>query len=316
MTEPERVIQLLLEIETETAAFYEGLARRAGEPPELRALWQSLAEDERQHAAWVRRLEGSRLAEGVLASLPAPPMVPLEASLEEIRRQRDRLEHGGGSSADALAAAIALETSEASHALADLVAAVPSIRGPDTFLPAPAAHLGELALAAERMGLHELATTVRSLVPRMEPGRTSRRTVLVVDDDPDMLETCARILQRAGYDCLTATGGREALDLLRSRRLDVILADWRMPEMDGLTLLANARRLAPGIPTVIVTAYASADSARRAREAGAAAYLAKPFGVGELRDVVARVLANSPGRGEVPGPPGHPGPAGPSVRRT
>jgi CheY-like chemotaxis protein len=312
MTEPERVIQLLLEIETETAAFYEGLARRPDEPPELRALWLSLAEEERQHASWVRRLQGSRLAEGVLASLPAPPDAPLEAALQEIRRQRVRIEHGAGSSVDALTAAVALETSEASRALADLIAALPHDRDPGPFLPAPAAHLGRLALAAERLGVPELAATVRGLASRMEPGQSGRRTVLIVDDDPDMLGTCARILQQGGYDCLTATGGREALDLLGSRRLDLILADLRMPEMDGLTLLANARRLAPGVPTVIVTAYASADSARRAREAGAAAYLAKPFGVGELRDVVARVLASPPGRGDVPGPPGHRGPAGQS----
>jgi rubrerythrin len=76
MTEAERVIQLLLEIETETAAFYEGLARRADDPPALRALWLGLAEEERQHASWVRRVEGSRLVEGVLASLSAPPVAP------------------------------------------------------------------------------------------------------------------------------------------------------------------------------------------------------------------------------------------------
>jgi CheY-like chemotaxis protein len=299
MTEAARVIQFLLEIETETAAFYEGLARRTDDPPELRALWLGLAEEERQHASWVRRLQGSRLAEGVLASLPAPPMLPLEAALQEIRRQRERIESGSGSSVDALATAIALETSEASRALADLVGAIPHGCDSGPFLPAPAAHLGRLALAAERLGAPELAATARGLAPRLEPGTAGRRTVLIVDDDPDMLGTCARILQQGGYDCLTARGGREALDLLRSRRLDLILADLRMPEMDGLTLLANARQLAPRVPMVIVTAYASTDSARRAREAGAAAYLAKPFGVSELRDIVARVLSASPaGAGE------------------
>lgn len=312
MTQSERLIELLLEIETETAAFYEGLARRAGEPPELRALWLSLADEERQHASWVRRLQGSLLVEGVLASLPVPPAAPLEAALQEIRRQREWIERGAGSSVDALAAAIAIETLEASRALADLIAAVPHDRDPGPLLPTPAAHLGRLALAAERLGVTELATTVRGLAPRMEPGRAGRGTVLVVDDDPDMLETCARILKQGGYDCLTATGGREALDLLRSRRLDLILADLRMPEMDGLTLLANARRLAPGVPTILFTAYASTDSARRAREAGAAAYLAKPFGVSELREVVARILAGPPGREEFSGPPGDPGPAGSS----
>jgi CheY-like chemotaxis protein len=90
--------------------------------------------------------------------------------------------------------------------------------------------------------------------------------------------------------CLTATGGPEALDLLRRQRPDLILADLRMPEMDGLTLLSHARRVAPEVPFVLVTAYGSVETARRARETGAAAYLAKPFGVGDLRDVVARAL--------------------------
>jgi CheY-like chemotaxis protein len=146
----------------------------------------------------------------------------------------------------------------------------------------------------------------------MELGQAGRHTILVVDDDRDMLETCARILRQGGYDCLTATAGSEALDLIRSRRLDLILADLRMPGMDGLTLLAYARQLAPGIPTIIVTAYASADSARRAREAGAAAYLAKPFGVRELRDIVARTLAGPPAREGLPGSPADPCPTGSS----
>jgi CheY-like chemotaxis protein len=307
MTEPERVIELLLAIETETAGFYDGLARRAGEPPELRALWMSLAEDERQHAAWVGRFRSSWFAEGVLASLPTPPALSLEAALDEIRRQRERIEHGA-SSEDALAAAIALETSEAGRALADLVAAVPSVLGSDAFRPVPTEHLEGLAAAAERMGLLDLAAQVRTLAPRMALALAGRRTILVVDDDPDMLETCVRILSLGGYECLTAAGGREALDILRSRRLDAIIADLRMPDMDGLALVANARRLAPGVPTVIVTAYASADSARRARAAGAAAYLAKPFGVSGLRDVVARVLSGPSTRDAFAGPETDAGP--------
>jgi CheY-like chemotaxis protein len=294
MTEAERVIQLLLEIETETAASYEGLARRPDDQPELRALWLSLAEEERQHASWVRRLQGSRLAEGALASLPAPPEAPLEAALHQIRQQRERIEHGRASSADALAAAIALEVSEASRALTDLVAAIPHDHDPGPFLPTPAAHLGRLGLAAEQLGLVELAATVRDLLPRRDPGLASRRRMLIVDDDPDMVDTCARILRRSGHECLTATSGRAALALLSSHRPDLILADLRMPEMDGLTLLTQARRVASQVPVIIVTAYGSPETARQAREAGAAAYLTKPFTVGELRDVVARVLAASP----------------------
>jgi CheY-like chemotaxis protein len=291
MSERERVIELLLEIETETAAFYEALARDAGGLPDLCALWSSLAEEERQHVGWVRRLRESVVAERALASLPALPVVSLEAAVEEVKRQRRWGERGGGSSADALAAAIAIETAEASRALADLVvAAVRHDPGLGALLPAPAAHLGRLAAAARRLRLFDLADAAQRLAAGTGSGADGGRTVLIVDDDPDMTETCARILRSNGHECLTAAGGREALDLLRSRRLDLILADLRMPEMDGLTLLAHARRLAPQVPVVIITAYGSQETARRAREAGAAAYLAKPFGIGELQEVVARAL--------------------------
>jgi CheY-like chemotaxis protein len=311
MTGAERVIQLLLEIETETASFYEALAQRADDPPALRALWLGLAEEERQHASWVRRLEGYQLVEGVLASLPGPPMAPLEAALDQIRRQRERIEHGRGSSADALAAAIALEASEASRALADLVAAIPPGRDPGPLLPTPTAHLGRLGLAAEQLGLVELAATVRDLVPRTEPGLASRRRLLIVDDDPDMVDTFARILRRSGHDCLTATSGRAALALLDGHRPDLILADLRMPEMDGLALLTHARRVTPQTPVIIVTAYGSLETARQAREAGAAGYLTKPFTVGELQGVVARLLASSPARAGWSGPAAGSGPTPP-----
>ncbi len=291
ITELVRSIALLLEIETETAAFYEGLARRSADPPELRALWSDLAEEERQHASWVRGLQGSLLAEGLLASLPALPAAPLAAALQEIRQHRQRIERGISSSADALAAAIAIETSEASRALADLVGAVPRDRDPGPFLPAPGGHLGKLATMAERLGASDLAEFVRTLAPRMEARRAGRRTILIVDDDPDMLETCVRILRLSGHDSLTATGGEEALALVRGRLLDLILADLRMPGMDGLTLLTRARQVAPHVPVVIVTGYGSTETAHQARKAGAAAFLAKPFSVGELRGLVAQVLA-------------------------
>jgi DNA-binding NtrC family response regulator len=81
-----------------------------------------------------------------------------------------------------------------------------------------------------------------------------------------------------------------------------------MPEMDGLTLLANARRDAPKVPVVILTAYGSMETARQAREAGAAAYLAKPLGVGEVQDVVARVLSGASARAGLSGPAAGSGP--------
>jgi CheY-like chemotaxis protein len=132
----------------------------------------------------------------------------------------------------------------------------------------------------------------------IEPGPACARTVLVVDDDPDMVETCVRILEATGHRCLTATSGRQALDLLEGGRLDLILADLRMPEMDGLSLLASVRRLAPVVPVVIFTAYGSTKTGLEILEAGAAGYLAKPFGISELREAVGRALGYAVRRSE------------------
>ena len=291
MSASERLVEVLIAIEIEAAEFYEALARRPGERPELRALWVDLAEDERQHVNWLRRLGGGALASERLTEVAAPS---LEAALADVRRHRQRLEHGGASDTDALAVAVALETSEASRALADLVSALSTRGHPFPSTHTQATHLERLAWAAEQFARPELARSVRGLLAWAGSGPVSRRTILVVDDDPDILETCARILQPSGHDCLTATHGAQALQVVRSRRLDLIVADLKMPDMDGLTLLANAHRFAPQIPVVIFTAYASAESARQARAAGAAAYLAKPFSVDQLREVVNRVLAERP----------------------
>jgi CheY-like chemotaxis protein len=283
-------MDLLLEIAQETAAFYASLARRPGDPPELSALWRCLADEEGQHAEWMRRVRAAPLAGRALASLAGLPIPPLETALEDIRRQRRRIEGGEPSSADAIAAALAIEASEPSRAWMEVVAAVHHERELAASAPARTAHLGQLALAARWLGRPELAATIRDLATRIGAAAGRGSTVLIVDDDPDMVETCVRILRPTGHVCLTATGGPEALDLLRRQRPDLILADLRMPEMDGLTLLSHARRVAPEVPFVLVTAYGSVETARRARETGAAAYLAKPFGVGDLRDVVARAL--------------------------
>jgi CheY-like chemotaxis protein len=312
MAEPERIIELLLAIETETAGFYEDLARNADDPPEVRALWISLAEEERRHATWVRRLHGSRLVEGVVASLPVFLVLPLQAALDEIRRQRERIEHRSATGADALAAAIALETSEASRAFAGLVVAISRDCDADPFLPTPGAHLGQLAQAAQRLGVVDIAASARDLLRRVELGMASRRTVLVVDDDADMVDTCARILHRSGHDCLTATSGLDALALLHRHRPNLILADLRMPGMDGLAFLTHARRMTPQVPVVIFTAYGSMETARQARDSGAAAYLSKPFSVAELQDAVAQTLAARAAREGGLGSATDQGPTGPS----
>ncbi len=119
------------------------------------------------------------------------------------------------------------------------------------------------------------------------PGRCR---VLVVDDEPDMVENVVRILRRSSHDCITAGSGQEALALLDRERPDLILTDLRMPGMDGLVLLRTVKRLSPPTPVVIFTAYASETAAREAADAGASGFLVKPFTGAELLQAVQQAL--------------------------
>jgi DNA-binding NtrC family response regulator len=114
--------------------------------------------------------------------------------------------------------------------------------------------------------------------------------VLIVDDEPDMVENCARILERSGHGCITATDPRRALELLESEHPDVLLTDLKMPEVDGMALLRHARELDPAMPVIMITAFATIESAVAAIKEGAFDYLPKNFSVEQLRVAVERAL--------------------------
>jgi two-component system response regulator HydG len=114
--------------------------------------------------------------------------------------------------------------------------------------------------------------------------------ILIVDDEPDMVDNCARILRRAGHRCLTATDPQRALALLESERPDLLLTDLKMPELDGLALLRRAHELDPALPVVVITAFATIESAVAAIKEGAFDYLPKTFSADHLSLVVERAL--------------------------
>ena len=118
----------------------------------------------------------------------------------------------------------------------------------------------------------------------------SRTRILIVDDEPDMVENCARILGKAGHDCLTASAGHRALALLESERPDLLITDLKMPELDGMELLRRARELDPTLPVIMITAFATIESAVAAVKEGAFDYLPKNFSVDQLRVAVERAL--------------------------
>jgi two-component system response regulator AtoC len=114
--------------------------------------------------------------------------------------------------------------------------------------------------------------------------------ILIVDDEPDMVENLTRILGREGHDCLATTDPVQALALLESDRPDLLITDLRMPGMDGMELLRRGRDLDPALPVLVITAFATIESAVAAVKEGAFDYLPKNFSIDQLTVAVERAL--------------------------
>jgi DNA-binding NtrC family response regulator len=115
--------------------------------------------------------------------------------------------------------------------------------------------------------------------------------ILIVDDEPDVTWSWMRVLESAGYRCLAATQPEQGLHLLESERPDLLITDLRMPGLDGMEILRRARKIDPAMPVVVLTGYASLESAVAAVKAGAFDYLSKSFSNDQLRLTVERALA-------------------------
>jgi len=117
-----------------------------------------------------------------------------------------------------------------------------------------------------------------------------RATVLIVDDQEMIRSSLARLLAARGYEVLPTGTAREALTTLASRDVDLVLTDLHMPGMGGLEFLGRAKAMVPGIPLIVVTGYASIDSAVEAMKLGACDYVAKPYDSDEVLLRIERAL--------------------------
>jgi CheY-like chemotaxis protein len=118
----------------------------------------------------------------------------------------------------------------------------------------------------------------------------SPASILVVDDDPDICQNLSDILTDLGYRVDVASHGFGALELIRQKPYDVVLLDYKMPGMDGLTLYREIRKLRADTVAVMVTAYAEGDTAEAALAAGAWKVLAKPVDLPRLLGLVDAAL--------------------------
>jgi response regulator RpfG family c-di-GMP phosphodiesterase len=127
------------------------------------------------------------------------------------------------------------------------------------------------------------------LADLLAPGEPLR--ALVVDDEPRLRQVLVRVLAREGFECRDANDGAEALRVLESWPVPLVMTDLRMPHVDGVELLRGVRARHPDTAVVMVTAVADVDTAVRCLGMGAADYLTKPFHLDEVRARVRQALS-------------------------
>ena len=104
-----------------------------------------------------------------------------------------------------------------------------------------------------------------------------KKTILVVDNGETIRETLVKILEREGYNVLTAEDGQVAMELLREHKVNVILSDVCMPRMDGNKLLKQAKSILPEVEVILMTGHGKTEMGLEALQAGAFDFIQKPF---------------------------------------
>ncbi len=119
-----------------------------------------------------------------------------------------------------------------------------------------------------------------------------KKQILVIDDEPAWLQILSYILQRKGYEVLIAQNGADALETLKNVKLDLIVSDIRMPEMNGFELLEQVKhtRKNSRTPFVFVTAIDDYESRKTAQNLGAVDYLTKPFNEDDVVTILSRYV--------------------------
>jgi two-component system response regulator PilR (NtrC family) len=117
-------------------------------------------------------------------------------------------------------------------------------------------------------------------------------SVLLVDDEPDIIEVLEVVLKEDGMDVFKSSSGREALAVLKTQDVDIVISDIQMPDISGLQLLQEAKQISPDAAFIMITAFASTETAIDALQHGAYDYLTKPFKMEELKVVARGALAH------------------------
>jgi CheY-like chemotaxis protein len=148
----------------------------------------------------------------------------------------------------------------------------------------------EVAAATSEAYADALGRSDMAVAGRWNAERAAGRKVLVVDDEVVAANSVRRTLNRRGFRVDEAFSGREALNRILNEMYDLVLLDMKMPDTNGLELLPTIKKHRPRLPVVMVTGYASIDTAVEAIQRGASDYVAKPFTPDELFSAASRAI--------------------------
>ena len=148
----------------------------------------------------------------------------------------------------------------------------------------------EKILDEDHYGLHKIKERILEhlAVRKLKMARKPR--ILVVDDEEVARKNLAHVLSKENYTVSTAANGMEALKKLAQSEFDVILTDFKMEKIDGMEILERTKTKFPETEVIMITGYATIDTAVEAMKKGAFHYIAKPFKLDEVREIVAQAL--------------------------
>jgi excisionase family DNA binding protein len=141
-----------------------------------------------------------------------------------------------------------------------------------------------------RGGSRAAAAAPTATAPVRQAASNARPRVLVVDDEASIRDLLSKTLALAEYDVDVAPDGRSALERMRMYPYDLLIADLKMPGMDGLTVIREAKRYKGDLPVIIITGFSTESSAIEAVNLGVAGYLTKPFRVPQVLAAAAKAL--------------------------
>lgn len=116
-----------------------------------------------------------------------------------------------------------------------------------------------------------------------------RGKILIIDDEPIVCERLKPALQKIGFSVEASTDSQQAIDRLAVERFDVVITDIKMKGPDGIEVLHFVKQQSPATHVIVITGFATVDSAREAMKSGAVDFVAKPFKISQIKDLVVKI---------------------------